>query len=328
MWMYNRLDGIKAWAPEIHHDFTTQSQPWQLGHGLGHLLGNSRTCGGHRLPPDASPSCRRLSNEWMDRSPLLGRPRGCIYDLGEPWALYEIFLGREGNLVSIKSASSRFSWFIALPYRHHISHVRTPNNANSVSRLCATELSSTLVDIGFLRNEDKILKTASKDNLSDFGLTGSRDFGGSYLIAPLSELGLPHVKIEGSVEAHNFGSQTFAIRGRLNLRICTERLCCPGLREYLSGWVDLVGKHPSPWSFACWCFGPWVVWSLVHFVSWLVTGFMIFSWSACELIPKVSSLMLISCVNNKLQNRHATVNLIPPGLVPLVRISNTCKCWR
>jgi hypothetical protein len=43
-----------------------QGQPWQLWHGLGHLLGNSRTCSGRRLPPSASPSCRWLSNEWMD----------------------------------------------------------------------------------------------------------------------------------------------------------------------------------------------------------------------------------------------------------------------
>jgi hypothetical protein len=38
------------------------------------------------------------------------------------------------------------------------------------------------------------------------------------------------------------------------------------------------------------------------------------SWSSLEvlseLIPKVSSLTLISRVNNKLQNRHATVNLL------------------
>jgi hypothetical protein len=32
-----------------------------------------------------------------------------------------------------------------------------------------------------------------------------------------------------------------------------------------------------------------------------------------ELILKVSSLTLFSYVNNKLQNRHARVNLIPPG---------------
>jgi hypothetical protein len=48
-------------------------------------------------------------------------------------------------------------------------------------------------------------------------------------------LDLPHIQIKGIVEAHNFGSQTFAIKGRLNLQICTERSCCPGLREYLSG---------------------------------------------------------------------------------------------
>jgi hypothetical protein len=34
-------------------------------------------------------------------------------------------------------------------------------------------------------------------------------------------------------ESHNFGSQTFAIRGHLTLQICTERSCCSGLREYL-----------------------------------------------------------------------------------------------
>jgi hypothetical protein len=38
------------------------------------------------------------------------------------------------------------------------------------------------------------------------------------------------------------------------------------------------------------------------------------SWSSLEVLdeltPKVSSLTLISCVNNKLQNRHASVNLL------------------
>jgi hypothetical protein len=121
---------------------------------------------------------------------------------------------------------------------------------------------------------------------SNFVLTAQQGFRGLYLLAPLSELGPPHIKIEGIVEAHNFGSQTFAIKDRLSLRICTERSCCPELREYLSGWVDLVGKHPTLRSFACWCFGPWVVWSLVHFVSWLVTGFMIFPWSASWTYPE------------------------------------------
>jgi hypothetical protein len=66
--MYSCLDGIKAWAPELHHGFTTQGQPWWLGHGLGHLLGNLRTCGGRRLPPDASPRVGGSPmNGWMWR---------------------------------------------------------------------------------------------------------------------------------------------------------------------------------------------------------------------------------------------------------------------
>jgi hypothetical protein len=75
--MYNCLDGIKTWALELHHGFTTQGQPWQLGHGLGHLLGNLRTCSSRRLPPCASPSCRRLSDEWMDVA--AGGGRGNIW---------------------------------------------------------------------------------------------------------------------------------------------------------------------------------------------------------------------------------------------------------
>jgi hypothetical protein len=63
------------------------------------------------------------------------------------------------------------------------------------------KLSPTLVFIGFLRNEDKIPKTASEDNLSDFRLTAQQGFRGPYLLAPLSELGLPHVKIEGIIKA-------------------------------------------------------------------------------------------------------------------------------
>jgi hypothetical protein len=192
--MYNCLDGIKTWASELHHGFTTQGQPWRLGHGLGHLPGNSRTCDGRRLPPAASPLYRQLSDEWMDRSPLLGHPRGCIYALGEPWgvlhlALHEIFLGREGNLVSIKSASSRFSWLAAPPCRHHISHVRTPNNANSLSILCAKKLSPNLVFIGLLGNEDKIPKTVSEDNLSDFRLVCAAGISGAISPSSLTLIG-------------------------------------------------------------------------------------------------------------------------------------------
>jgi hypothetical protein len=74
-----------------------------------------------------------------------------------------------------------------------------------------------------------------EDNLSDFRLTTQQRFRGPYLLAPLSKMGLPHVQIEGIVEAHNFVSQTFAIRGCVSLQIYTGRSCCPGLWEYLSG---------------------------------------------------------------------------------------------
>jgi hypothetical protein len=92
-----------------------------------------------------------------------------------------------------------------------------------VSRLCATKLSSTLVFILFLGNEDKISKSALEDISSHFGRTAQLGFRGPYLLAPLSELGLPHVQIEGIVETHNFGTQTFSIKGHLSLQICTER---------------------------------------------------------------------------------------------------------
>jgi hypothetical protein len=108
-------------------------------------------------------------------------------------------------------------------------------------------------------------------------LSAQLAFRGPYLLAPWPKLGLPHIQIQGIVEAHNFGSQTFAIRGCSTVRICTERSCCSGLWVYLSGWVDLVRKPPSPWNFTCWCFGPWPIRSHVHHVSWLVMGFMIFS---------------------------------------------------
>jgi hypothetical protein len=113
-----------------------------------------------RRPPPYG-DLRRLSDEWMSMGNHFGCLGGCIYVIGVPWgvlhlALHEILLGREANLVFIKSASSRFSWFAALLCRCHISHVRTLNNAHWVSRLCATKLSSTLVLISFIGNEDKI----------------------------------------------------------------------------------------------------------------------------------------------------------------------------
>jgi hypothetical protein len=42
----------------------------------------------------------------------------------------------------------------------------------------------------------------------------------------------------------------------------------------------------SPWRFACWRFGPRVIWSYVHRVSWLLSGFMIFFQSAWWTYPE------------------------------------------
>jgi hypothetical protein len=53
-------------APELHHGFTTQGQPWRLRSSLSHLLSNLRTCGARRLPPGASPRVgSSLMNGWM-----------------------------------------------------------------------------------------------------------------------------------------------------------------------------------------------------------------------------------------------------------------------
>jgi hypothetical protein len=76
-------------------------------------------------------------------------------------------------------------------------------------------------------------------------------------------------------------------------------------------------------------FGPWALWSHVHDVSWLVSGFMIISWSAWWTYPE--SLPLSSSFLRKQQTPKSTCESefdTSGGLVPLVRISNTCKCWR
>jgi hypothetical protein len=66
--VYNCLDGMKAWAPELYHGFTTHGQPWRLGHGLHHLLGNSRTRDDRRLPPGALLHVSgSLMNGWLWR---------------------------------------------------------------------------------------------------------------------------------------------------------------------------------------------------------------------------------------------------------------------
>jgi hypothetical protein len=141
-------------------------------------------------------------------------------------------------------------------------------------------------------------------------------------------LGHPHVQIEGIVEDHNFGSQTFAIRGGLSLWICTERSCWPGCKNISR--VELISLVNIQVFGVLLVDASVLVLFGVLFTSCLYLWWA--SWSSLgvldELIPKVSLWALISCVNKKLQNWHARVNLIPRGSVSLIRISNTCKCWR
>jgi hypothetical protein len=71
--------------------------------------------------------------------------------------------------------------------------------------------------------------------------------------------------------------------------------------------------YSGPWSFTSSFFGPWAIFNHVHDVSWTVSGFKIFSWSAWWTYPEGLPLSASFLINNKLQNRHARVNLIPPG---------------
>jgi hypothetical protein len=85
----------------------------------------------------------------------------------------------------------------------------------------------------------------------------------------------------------------------------------------------------GPWSFPVSCFGPWDIWSHIHDVSWLVSGFMIVSWSAWWTCPE--SLPLSASFLRKQQTPKSTCKSELDtfgGLVPLVRVSNMCKCWR
>jgi hypothetical protein len=81
-----------------------------LSHLLGTLEDLRRSSASFGVSPSFGGSLVNGS-EWF---PLLEHLGVCIYTLGESWGvlhltLHEIFLGREANLVSINSASSRFS---------------------------------------------------------------------------------------------------------------------------------------------------------------------------------------------------------------------------
>jgi hypothetical protein len=145
---------------------------------------------------------------------------------------------------------------------------------------------------------------------SDFGLTAQQGFRGSYLLVPWPELALPHVQVEGIVDAHNFGSQTFAIRGRLSLWICTERLCCPGLENLSQAeLISLVNIHvPRVLRVDASVLGLFGVLFTSYLDLWQA------SWSSLEvlieLLPEVLILVPKSCVNNILQIPHSQVNLL------------------
>jgi hypothetical protein len=115
------------------------------------------------------------SVEWLDvnHNISLGRLGCCIY----------------ANLVFINLASSRVSWFSTLHCRCYISHIRTPNNTNSVSKLCATKLSPTLVFIAFLGNEDKIHNQSQKIICLISDLSAPLAFSGGISPCSLTRIG-------------------------------------------------------------------------------------------------------------------------------------------
>jgi hypothetical protein len=141
-------------------------------------------------------------------------------------------------------------------------------------------------------------------------LSAQLAFRGPYLLAPWPKLGLPHIQIQGIVEAHNFGSQTFAIRGCSSVRICTKGHVVLGC-EYISraeliSFVNLLVRGIL--RVDALVLGPLGVMFITCLDLWWA------SWSSHkvfdELISKVSSLMLISYVISKLQKPHASVNLL------------------
>jgi hypothetical protein len=170
-------------APELHHGFTTQGQPWRLGSSLSHLLGNSRTRGGRRLPPGASPRVGgSVMNGWIDQLSLgsqgvylcpwgaLGRAPPCLArDL--PWerrelgfhkiSLVQIFLIRNSSLPA--------------PYLTHL-------DSKIMQIRCPGCMARNFLPLwySFLSLEMKIRSPNRpwKIICSDFRLTRSRDFEG------------------------------------------------------------------------------------------------------------------------------------------------------
>jgi hypothetical protein len=159
--------------------------------GLGHLLDNFEDS---RRPSSLSPRFRRvLLDGWMDRSPLHGRPRGCIYALGAlghapPWLARDLPWERR-ELGFHKISFVQTFLFCSPACRRHIFHVQTPNNESSVSWLYGTKFPPTLVFIAFLGNEDKIFKSALEDNLFWFQTDCATGISGVMSPSSLTRIG-------------------------------------------------------------------------------------------------------------------------------------------
>jgi hypothetical protein len=69
----------------------------------------------------------------------------------------------------------------------------------------------------------------------------------------------------------------------------------------------------GPQSFLPSRFGPWPIWSHVHFLSWLMRASLSSQKVLDELYPEVLLLALKSCINNKLQKQHTRANLLYQG---------------
>jgi hypothetical protein len=137
--------------------------------------------------------------------------------------LHEIFLEREANLVSIKSASPRFSCFAAL-LADIISHTSRLQIMQIRCLNCVEKIYLQLwYALVFLETNMRSPKWPRKIIYLISDLSAKQAFRGPCILAPWSELDFPYVQIEALNMAHNFGSQHLTIRGHLSPPICIGR---------------------------------------------------------------------------------------------------------
>jgi hypothetical protein len=187
--------------------------------GLGHLLDYFEDS---RRPSSLSPRFLRVPVDgWMDH-PSLGAQVGVFMPLGS--------LGACSTLPCTRSSLGEKELGFHKISLVQIFLIRSPFLAGTISPTSGLQIMQIWCPGCMTRNflqlwysfvslETRIRCPNRPWNIicSDSGLTAQQGFRRSYLLAPLSELGLPHIQIEGIVDAHNFGSQTFAIRGNLSL---------------------------------------------------------------------------------------------------------------